>query len=126
MNVLGPLVNPLQPKRQVIGVYRHDLIAIVLEALQEMGCAHACVVHSQEGLDELSVSAPTRLAYLRQGQVTFSTVSPQDVGLLLSSLAAVQGRAPQENAHTIRAILLGKLDGPKLELCYSCRDQLIL
>ncbi len=115
-NIVGPLVNPLQLKRQVIGVYCKDLIKKVSEVLKINGSCHALVVHSEDGLDELSISAPTHMAELKDGKIEEYVVDPSEVGLPFASLHEVKGGAPRENAKIIRRILSGDIQGPPFDI----------
>lgn len=115
-NILGPLMNPTSPKKQVIGVYRKDLVIKVAEILKSLGSQHALIVHSEDGLDEFSISAPNHIAELKNGNISEYIVSPIDVGLPISSLSEVLGGNMLENAQIIKDILLGKIIGPKLDI----------
>ncbi|MCX7115791.1 MAG: anthranilate phosphoribosyltransferase [Gammaproteobacteria bacterium] len=115
-NILGPLMNPLQPKRHLIGVYRRSLVRVVAEVLQQLGSVHAWVVHSEDGLDELSVSSVTYVAELKEGVITESEVAPEDAGLSRASLHSVLGGTAAENAQVVEGILLGEVSGPKLDI----------
>lgn len=79
-NILGPLVNPARPKYQVIGVFDEKLLAILPDVLLRLGVKRAFIVHSEDGLDEVSPSAPTKIAYLNNGNVKYFRVKPQDFG----------------------------------------------
>ena len=115
-NILGPLLNPLEPKRLLMGVYRKDLVKTVAQVLLTMGVEEALVVHSQDGLDEISLSAPTHMAQLKDGHSQYSTFSPEDLGFSCCSLEAVKGKGPEENAQTIQDIFAGTLKGPKRDI----------
>lgn len=115
-NVVGPLINPLKPKRQVIGVYRKDLVPVVAAILQETGSIHALVIHAAEGLDELSVSGPTFVAEVDARGIREYTVSPQSFGFAPSTLQDVLGGTPEENAKLIQAIFSGQLQGAKRDI----------
>lgn len=115
-NLLGPLLNPLSVKRAVIGVYDHSLIKPMVETLQQLGFIHALVIHSFDGLDEFSISAPTHVAELKNNHIKYYTVKPQDLGFEQTSLDAVLGGSASENAKTIMNILSNNLKGPKLDI----------
>jgi anthranilate phosphoribosyltransferase len=115
-NVLGPLLNPMKPKRQVIGVYRPDLLSTVTHLLKTQGSVHAIVVHSADGMDELSVSAPTHIMELAHGKISQYTITPQDVGLTESSLDTIIGGDAKENANIIRGIFEGQITDAKLDV----------
>lgn len=80
-NVLGPLTNPCSAGRQLLGVWDDALVLPVAKSLLASGTVKSAVVHSQDGLDELSISAPTRVAYIENGLISEKTVSPEDFGL---------------------------------------------
>lgn len=107
-NVLGPLTNPAFAKRQVIGVYSNHLVDIVAEVLLALGATHALVVHSRDGLDEISVSAPTRVAEVKDGAIRTYEVTPEEVGVPQSPIESVRGGDAKENARIARAILGGE------------------
>lgn len=115
-NILGPLMNPLRPKRQVIGVYRADLVPIVAKLLQETGSIHALVVHAQEGLDEFSVSAPNLVAEVQSDEIKEYFVDPQSLGFPLSTLNDVFGGTPEANAVLIESIFAGQIRGAKRDV----------
>ncbi len=115
-NILGPLVNPMRPKRHVIGVYHRALLPTVAEVLQETGSQHALILHSEEGLDEISVSGPTHIVELKQGRMHEYTIIPNEVGLPMSSIETVLGGTPADNAKMILDIASGHLLGPKRDI----------
>ncbi|MFI4919325.1 MAG: anthranilate phosphoribosyltransferase [Legionellales bacterium] len=116
LNTLGPLLNPIRPKRQVIGVYRRDLVPIVAQVLKSSGLQHALVVHSDDGLDEFSISAPSQVAELRDGLITEYRITPADVGLEYASLQDIAGGNVAENANIIRELFSGTINGAKLDV----------
>ncbi|MFN4244711.1 MAG: bifunctional anthranilate synthase component II/anthranilate phosphoribosyltransferase [Brevinematia bacterium] len=79
-NILGPIVNPARPKYQLIGVFDISLLKILPQVLAKLGTKRAFIVHSEDGLDEVSPSAPTRVAYLNEGNVKYLRIKPQDFG----------------------------------------------
>ena len=106
-NVLGPISNPAGATHQVVGVYSPALTRTLAEVLRLLGSTAALVV-SGKGLDELSVSGPTRISELRAGEVRDFELSPSDVGLSEYPLAALTGGDAFENAAITRAILQGR------------------
>jgi anthranilate phosphoribosyltransferase len=80
-NILGPLTNPAGAPTQVMGVFHADLVGIQIRALQRLGSRHALTVYGMEGLDEISISGPTMVGELKQGEVTEYTVEPKRFGL---------------------------------------------
>jgi anthranilate phosphoribosyltransferase len=107
-NFLGPLTNPAGATRQLIGVSDPAYLETIAGALQRLGTEHALVVSSEDGLDELSISAPTTVVEVHDGRLERYTVSPQQVGLEQTDAAAVPGGDPGANAQTARRILAGE------------------
>jgi anthranilate phosphoribosyltransferase len=107
-NFLGPLTNPAGATRQLIGVSDPAYLETIAGALQRLGTEHALVVSSEDGLDELSISAPTTVVEVHDGRLERYTVSPQQVGLEPTDAAAVPGGDPGANAETARRILAGE------------------
>jgi anthranilate phosphoribosyltransferase len=114
-NVLGPLTNPAGAAYQVMGVYDGALLETLAEALGSLGVEGAMVVHGHGGLDEISLSGPTRVAELAGGSVTTYEISPEDAGLEPSPLDAVKGGDAAENARILVDILEGK-KGPRADM----------
>ena len=114
-NFLGPLTNPAGATRQLIGVSDRRFLDIVAGALGELGCDHALVVSSDDGLDELSVSGPTRMVELRDGHITPHEISPESVGLRTAPQDAVAAGTPEKNAGIARRVLQGD-QGPERDL----------
>ena len=106
-NFLGPLTNPAGAQHQLLGVGDAALAPKLAEALGRLGTRRAFVVHGEDGLDEVSLSAPTSLQELRQGRVHAFTLSPEDAGLRRATLAELKGGMPAENATRLRSILGG-------------------
>ncbi len=107
-NLLGPLVNPLCPTGQVIGVYDGAFVATMAEALNRLGTPQAIVLHGREKLDEAGLGDATDLAMLKDGKVTLSNIDPQELGLQSASLSALKGGEVIENAEILRNVLQGK------------------
>jgi anthranilate phosphoribosyltransferase len=108
-NLLGPLTNPAGAQRQVVGVWGGDVQQLMAEALAELGAVHALVVHSDDGLDELSVAAPSTVVEVRDGDVTASfTVDPAELGIDARDPAELGGGDIQHNAERLAAILGGQ------------------
>lgn len=115
-NLLGPLSNPAGAKRQLLGVYATSLVRPVAEALKALGSEDAIVVSSRDGLDELSLSAPTVVARLRGGRVSVFEIAPESLGLKRRPLKALAGGDADRNAWITRAVLFGE-SGPPREVC---------
>ena len=106
-NFLGPLTNPAGASRQLIGVSDRRFLDVVAGALGELGCDHALVVSSEDGLDELSVSGPTRVVELRTGGLEAYELTPESVGLASAPQDAVAAGTPEKNAGIARRVLAG-------------------
>jgi anthranilate phosphoribosyltransferase len=107
-NLLGPLTNPAHASGQVVGVYSLDLVEKVAEALSMLGVHRALVVHGLDGLDEITITGPTRIAEARDGIVKTSEVTPEEFGIARGKLSDISGGDATENAAIIRALLDGK------------------
>jgi anthranilate phosphoribosyltransferase len=107
-NLLGPLTNPAQASAQVVGVYSDALVEKLAEALCMLGLRRALVVHGRDGLDEITISGPTKIAEVRDGRVHTYEVTPEEFGLHRASLDDISGGDAAENAQIIRDILDGK------------------
>ncbi len=105
-NLLGPLSNPAQAKRQVMGVYDPRLLEPLAEVLGRLGAIRAWTVHGQ-GLDELTVTGETEVAEWKDGAVRRFTVTPEDAGLARHDISAIRGGDAEENAAALRALLDG-------------------
>lgn len=107
-NLLGPLTNPAGIERQVIGVWGSDVQGLMAAALADLGARHALVVHSEDGLDEISVCAPTSAIEVRDGEITGeSRIDPADLGIEVSDPDSLKGGDVGENLRRMRAILGG-------------------
>ena len=107
-NLLGPLCNPAKVKRQLIGVASPDLVERYAEAAAQLGYDRAMIVSGEEGLDELSISGPSRVAIIDRQSVTISRISPEDVGLSRHPAEAIRGGDPAYNAAALNALLQGE------------------
>jgi anthranilate phosphoribosyltransferase len=113
-NILGPLTNPAGTQGQVLGVPSDDLVEKMAAALSRLGTSHALVVHSEDGLDEYSISAPTLVCEVSGPEINRYQIAPEDVGLERSPRAAILGSDPAHNARIMRTILQGT-EGPMLD-----------
>jgi anthranilate phosphoribosyltransferase len=107
-NLLGPLTNPAHATGQVVGVYALDMVEKLAEALSMLGLHRALVVHGLDGLDEITISGPTRIAEARDGSVRMYEVDPEEFGMKRAALAEISGGDASENAAIIREVLSGK------------------
>ncbi|WPY94786.1 anthranilate phosphoribosyltransferase [Limimaricola variabilis] len=106
-NILGPLTNPAGVKRQLTGAYDPRLIRPMAEVLGRLGSEQAWLVHGGDGTDELSISGPSRVAALEDGQVEEFEISPSDAGLPEHPFEAIIGGTPEENGRALAALLDG-------------------
>ncbi|CAI6059822.1 Anthranilate phosphoribosyltransferase [Paenibacillus sp. JJ-100] len=107
-NMLGPLTNPAGADRQLLGLYDRSRTPVIAEVLSRLGLKRALVVASHDGLDEISISAPTQVSELRNGEVQTYDLDPRDVGLSLHPLEAVLGGDAAQNAEIIHRIFQGE------------------
>ena len=106
-NVLGPLTNPAFARRQVLGVYSPHLVEVVGNVLLALEAEHALVVHSRDGLDEISISAPTHVCEVRDGAVRSYEVTPADFGLPMHPIEEIAGGDVKTNARIAMGVLEG-------------------
>ena len=106
-NLLGPLSNPAGAPRQLVGVWRKDLVERLARVLSVLGSERAWVVHGDDGLDEITITGPTTVAEAQNGTVRTFTIEPQDFGLNRGSIDALRGGDAAANAKIIREVLAG-------------------
>lgn len=107
-NLLGPMLNPARAKRQLIGVYDLNLTTTFAQVLSDLRAEHVMVVAGTDGLDEISITAPTKVAELKNGEILEYILNPQDLGFSLGTLADLKGGDAAANAAIIRGVLDGK------------------
>jgi anthranilate phosphoribosyltransferase len=107
-NLLGPLTNPAGARRQLLGVYDAKLAPLVAEVLAELGSERAMVVHGSDGLDEITLTGPTRVTELSGGGIASYEIAPEDLGLARCRPEDLAGGTPRANAGIARAILDGR------------------
>ncbi|MFK7839641.1 MAG: anthranilate phosphoribosyltransferase [Bdellovibrionales bacterium] len=107
-NLLGPLANPAGTRQQLLGVFAKEWVTPMAETLRNLGTKSAWVVYGQDGLDEISISAPTDIAILKEGKITQKTINPEDFGLETSDIQNIKGGDADENAAALRALLEGR------------------
>ncbi len=107
-NLLGPLTNPAQASGQVVGVYALEMVEKLAEALSMLGLRRALVVHGLDGLDEITITGPTRVAEARGGAVRTYEVDPEEFGMKRATLADISGGDAKDNAAIVREVLGGK------------------
>jgi len=107
-NVLGPLTNPAQVKRQLVGVFARELTETLANVFAQLGSEHTLVVHSDDGLDEISISAPTTITELRNGELRSYKISPEDFGLATAQIADIVVPDSAASLALIEAVLAGQ------------------
>jgi len=107
-NMVGPLANPAGATHQLVGAYSDGVRHLMAAALVDLGITGAWVVHAEDGLDEISPFAPTRVSVVEGGRVHERVVTPADFGLGASSAGAIDGGGPEDNARIIRRVLAGE------------------
>ena len=104
-NVLGPLTNPAGAPNQVIGVFSADLVTPLANVLKKLGSRHVMVVHADDGLDEISIASPTKVAELEDGRVTEHTIEPEQFGVARSRVSDICVESVQESLEMLRSVL---------------------
>lgn len=112
-NILGPLANPAGANMEVMGVYEEALVEPLARVLSKLGVKNAMVVYGQDQLDEISISAPTTVCEIKDGEFHSYTVTPEEFGFQRSDKKELLGGTPEVNAEITRAILSGKETGAK-------------
>ena len=107
-NLMGPLANPAQVTRQLVGIARPAYVPIYAEAIRRLGTDHSLVVSGDEGLDELSLAGGNELAEVKDGHVLMRRARPEDAGLAPAPVDAIRGGDPAHNAAALRALLMGE------------------
>jgi anthranilate phosphoribosyltransferase len=119
-NLLGPLLNPARPKRQLVGVFDPKWTVIFANVLQQMGHERAWVVHGLgdggAGMDDISISGATTIADLNEGQVNSAVLDVSWLGVPRASVTELEGGDSRQNAETIEGILSGKIRDAKRDL----------
>ncbi|TBV11990.1 anthranilate phosphoribosyltransferase [Stutzerimonas kirkiae] len=121
-NILGPLANPARVKHQVLGVFSQALCRPLAEVSARLGSSHVLVVHAQDGLDEISLAAPTHIAELRNGEITEYRIQPEDFGIRSQSLIGLD----VEDASGSLALIRDALGRRKTENGQKAADMIIL
>lgn len=107
-NILGPLTNPAGARRQVIGTFSPALLEKMARVLEQLGAEHVMVVHGSDGLDEITVTGPTHVAELKDGNLALYEIRPEEFGLQTYPLREIVGGNPETNANIIRRVLNGE------------------
>ena len=114
-NLLGPLTNPANAQAQVLGVFDVKWVQPLAEVLRDLGCSRALVVHGSDGLDEITLTGESRVAELKNGEVTSYSLDPVELGFEYCGSKDLKGGTPEENAAIIREILNGE-KGPRRDI----------
>ena len=125
-NLLGPLTNPAGVKRQLTGTFSAEIIRPMAETLRELGSEAAWLVHGGDGTDEMSITGPTALAELKDGQVTEREIHPEEAGLPVHAFADIIGGTPEENAVAFRHMLDGKKDAYRDAVIFNAAGALVV
>jgi len=104
-NLLGPLTNPAGAPNQLLGVFSQDWVEPIAQVLKRLGSEHVLVVHSQDGLDEISIATPTNIAELHHGTITTYTITPEEFGINRNALNTIQVNSVNESVTMVRAVL---------------------
>ena len=107
-NVLGPLTNPAKPSFQLLGVYSKELMEPIAKVLRKMGVRRGMVVHGEDGLDEISIGAPTTVCDFSSDSLDIYTIKPEDFGIAKGEKDSLRGDSPEVNAQITRSILSGE------------------
>jgi len=104
-NVLGPLTNPASAPRQLIGVYSDHLVVPIAEVLTKLGSQRAMVVHAKDGMDEISIGAPTNVAELRDGKVTSYVIEPSMFAMKNTDTEMIRVDSAAESLAMVKQVL---------------------
>jgi anthranilate phosphoribosyltransferase len=104
-NVLGPLTNPAGAPNQLLGVFSDELVEPLAEVLKALGSNHVLVVHSEDGMDEISIAAPTKVAELRNGAITTYTITPEQFGIERGDINALTVDSAQQSLAIVKRVL---------------------
>jgi len=114
-NLLGPLTNPANAPNQVLGVFSDQWVEPLAEVLQRLGSEHVLVVHAEDGMDEISIGAPTHVAELKEGRVRVFTIQPEQFGFQRGDVTKLAVTSPTESLAIIEA-LLNNQPGPARDI----------
>ncbi|MFC7420216.1 anthranilate phosphoribosyltransferase [Iodobacter arcticus] len=104
-NILGPLTNPAGADHQLMGVFHPDLVGIQARVLKQLGSKHVLIVHGKDGMDEISISGPTLVAELKNGQINEFEINPRDFGFELADIKTLHADDAQQSKHIIEQVL---------------------
>ncbi len=104
-NVLGPLTNPAGAKRQVMGVFSQDWLETLANVLKNLGSEQVMIVHSEDGMDEISISAPTNIAELKDGEIKTYKIEPEQFGMQRANISTLAVENVEESFNVMQAVL---------------------
>jgi anthranilate phosphoribosyltransferase len=113
-NILGPLTNPAGAPNQLLGVYAFELMPLMAEVLKRLGSRHVLVVCAEDGLDEISLAAPTRVTELKDGEISEYTIAPEDFGIARQGLEALKVKTAEDSLRLVEQALIG--EGPAADI----------
>jgi len=107
-NALGPLTNPALVKRELLGVFSRELVEPLAHVMKQLGSEHVLIVHSQDGMDEISIGEPTWASELKDGEIRNFTIQPEHYGVGKADVKALVVSGPQQSLDVVRSVLSGK------------------
>lgn len=113
-NILGPLTNPAGAPNQVLGVYAPELVPLMADVLRRLGSHHVLVVHAEDGLDEVSLAEPTRVAELKDGEIHEYMITPEELGIPRQSLDSLRVASAEDSLRLVEQALKG--EGPAADI----------
>ena len=116
-NILGPLTNPSRPSYMLLGVYGEHLMRPLARVLPGLGVKRALIVHGTDGMDEISIGAPTLMHEISDGWERSYKIRPEDFGITPASKESIRGGKPEENAAVTRGILAGEITDARADVC---------
>jgi len=125
-NLIGPLSSPAKVKRQVVGVFDKKLLRVFAEALKNLNLKKALIVHSKDGLDEISPYTHTDIVELTNGKITEFVLNPEDLGIRASNFENIVGKNPEYNAEKIKEIFTGKDNDFSVAVCLNAAAGLLI
>jgi len=114
-NVLGPLTNPADAPNQLLGVFADELVEPLAAVLHKLGSHHVLVVHAEDGMDEISIGAPTRVAELKQGIIETYTITPEEFDVPRADISQLAVDSAEQSLAMVRAVLNGQ-PGPARDI----------
>jgi anthranilate phosphoribosyltransferase len=115
LNLLGPLTNPANATSLVVGVFAPKWLEVLAKVLINLGCQHAAIVHSEDGLDEISIAAPTQVAEVKSGKIYQYHITPEQYGFRRQSLDPIRVQSPAQSLNIVQSVL-NDFKGPALDI----------